>query len=165
MEISLVFDSNGISHSRSSAELEVLLRDARPWLYRLALAITASAELAEDATQEALIRATRSTQKLQAVDDPRAWLRTVTVRCAISALSARHTPTDVEESLEADPTESVAVRMTLSRLTPTDRAILALAHFEELSYAEIGAALDLPLGTVASRLHAARSAFRKEWSK
>ena len=57
----------------------------------------------------------------------------------------------------------MAVRHALSRLAPKDRALLALAHMEGLSYAELSDTLGIPSGTVGSRLHAAREAFRKEW--
>ena len=165
MQISLSSRIQSFALARSTAEVESRLRDARPWIYRLALAITASPEAAEDVAQEALIRAARSTDKLKSVEEPKAWLRTVVVRCAITSLKKTALPEKVTSSTEVDPTESLAVRETLSRLDSTDRAVLALAHFEELSYAEIGQALEIPVGTVASRLHAAREAFRKEWRK
>ena len=165
MQISLSSRIHSSVVARTTAEVEALLRDARPWIYRLALAITANPEAAEDVAQEALIRAARSTDKLRSVDEPRAWLRTVVVRCAITSLKKSAVTETIASSADVDPTESLAVRETLSRLDPTDRAILALSHFEELSYAEIGKALDIPVGTVASRLHAAREAFRKEWRK
>jgi len=165
MQISLASHISSTTARRSIAEVDAILRDARPWLYRLALAVTARPDTAEDVTQEALVRAARSREKLQAVDEPRAWLRTVVVRCAVTALGCATSEAVLENTVEADPTDALAVRHTLSRLDPTDRAVLALAHFEELTYAEIGQVLDIPVGTVASRLHAAREAFRKEWRK
>ena len=165
MQISLASSIPGFAAKRTAAEVEAILRDARPWLYRLALAISAKPDLAEDITQDALIRAAKSSEKLRSVTEPHAWLRTVLVRCAVTALGRIPPVPEVEGVVATDPTESLAVQGTLSRLNPADRALLALAHFEELSYAEIGAALDIPVGTVASRLHAARDAFRKEWRK
>ncbi len=154
-----------MSAKRTAAEVDALLRDARPWLYRLALAVTARPEAAEDATQEALVRATRSQEKLRSVDEPRAWLRKVVVRCAIDAHPRTPETFDPDYPVAHDPTEAIAVRQTLRRLDATDRAVLALAHFEGLSYAEIALALEIPVGTVGSRLHSAREAFREEWSK
>jgi len=165
MQISLAARLNQAIAMRTRAEVDALLRDSRPWLYRLALAITARTEIAEDVVQEALVRAARSRDKLASAAEPRAWLRTVVVRCAITALAKVPAEPQADRPCDADPTEALAVRHTLGRLNPADQAILALAHFEELSYAEIGQALDIPVGTVASRLHAAREAFRKEWRK
>ena len=165
MQISLASSITGFVAKRTTAEVEAILRDARPWLYRLALAISARPDLAEDITQDALIRASKSSEKLRSVKEPHAWLRTVLVRCAITALGRDIPASKVNGTVLTDPTESLAVQSVLGRLNPADRVLLALAHFEELSYAEIGLALDVPVGTVASRLHAAREAFRKEWRK
>jgi len=165
MQISLVSPISNLAATRTYAEIDVLLRDARPWLYRLALAITTKPDMAEDVTQDALLRATRSRDKLRSAAEPRAWLRTIVVRCALTALGKAASLPFEDRAVIADPTDSVAVQITLARLDPTDRVLLALAHFEELSYSEIGELLEVPVGTVASRLHAAREAFRKEWRK
>ena len=102
MEASLIGRVEGQVHNRSNAEIEALLLDLRPWLYRLALAITGDAESAEDAAQEALIRAHRHKNKLNEVDEPKAWLRTIVVRCAINAIqptkpTAKEEPTHAQE--------------------------------------------------------------------
>jgi len=165
MESILASPQHAFAPSRSAAEIEELLRDVRPWLYRLALAITAHPDLAEDAAQEALLRATKSVRTLQRADEPKAWLRKTTVRCALTAISRVRPPASGDQLVQDDPTEALAVRQTLNRLELNDRVILALAHFEELSYAEIASALEIPIGTVGSRLFAAREAFRKEWRK
>jgi len=47
------------------------------------------------------------------------------------------------------------------RLKPRDREIILMQHFHELSYAEIAEALNVPIGTVMSRLYNARSALKK----
>jgi len=165
MQISLSSTIQSLTVKRTNAEIDTLLRDARPWLYRLALAITARADTAEDVAQEALIRAARSREKLRSVTEPKAWLRTIVVRCAISSLGQPAAAAQADKPVNDDPTEAMAVRLTLNRLDATDRAVLALAHFEDLTYEEIGQVLNIPVGTVASRLHTAREAFRKEWKK
>lgn len=55
------------------------------------------------------------------------------------------------------------VQEALSRLSPTLREILLLAYFNRLSYAQIAEDLEIPLGTVKSRLHAAVAAFGRAW--
>ena len=54
-----------------------------------------------------------------------------------------------------------AIQRAMIRLTPDQQEILRLRHFLELSYAEISACLDIPQGTVMSRLHSARKNLRK----
>ena len=164
MDSALPSQVQTMSDLRTSADVEALLVAQRPWLFRLAQAIVGSRDGAEDAAQEALFRATRSRARLAQVDDPRAWLRRVLVRCALDILAARPLVElgegpGARATLEGD----VAVRHALSRLAPKDRALLALAHMEGLSYAELSDTLGIPSGTVGSRLHAAREAFRKEW--
>lgn len=55
------------------------------------------------------------------------------------------------------------VQRSLDRLSPALREVLLLAYFQRLSYAQIAEDLDIPLGTVKSRLHAAVAAFGKQW--
>lgn len=147
---------------RSRSEVVDFLRDARPWAYRLALAVVGIAEVAEDVAQESIVRAWRSQGKLTQADDMRAWLRTVVVRQAITALK-RRTFSEIPEVAAKDEEPSMQVRAVLMTMPPETRALLALAYFEGLTYAELAEVLGIPEGTVASRLHAAKSAFRTEW--
>jgi RNA polymerase sigma-70 factor (ECF subfamily) len=55
------------------------------------------------------------------------------------------------------------VQQALDLLPPLLREILLLAYFQRLSYVQIHEELDIPLGTVKSRLHAAVAAFAKKW--
>ena len=55
------------------------------------------------------------------------------------------------------------VQRALGMLSPTLREILLLAYFQRLSYAQISDDLEIPLGTVKSRLHAAVASFAKSW--
>ena len=166
MESSLRSRITATMHQRTERDVDALISESRAWLYRLALAIVASSDAAEDAVQETLLRASKSRGKLRDVDDPKAWLRQVLVRRAITQLQSRkHVPLLEAEEVGSDQAEVVAVRATLNRLQPVERAMLALWHFEGLSYEEMARMLDIPVGTVGSRLSAAREAFRKEWAK
>ena len=149
---------------RSRAEVVDFLKDARPWAYRLALAIVGEPDLAEDVAQEATVRAWRAQGTLAGTTDMRAWLRRVVVRQAVTALGRRRT-VDLPETAAPDVEPSLQVRAVLAGLPPETRALLGLAYFEGLSYAELAAALEVPEGTVASRLHAARAAFRAAWGE
>jgi RNA polymerase sigma-70 factor, ECF subfamily len=55
------------------------------------------------------------------------------------------------------------VQRALDTLSPTMREVLLLAYFQRLSYAQIATDLEIPLGTVKSRLHAAVAGFAKAW--
>ena len=146
-------------------EINRWISDSRPWVFRLALAIIGQRDAAEDAAQEAVLRASRSWRKIADADDPKAWLRRVLVRCALDELKRnKRAPMVSERSSEIDG-DSFAVRQTLNRLDASDRSLLALVHFEQLSYQEIADLLDIPVGTVGSRISKARDSFRKEWER
>lgn len=66
------------------------------------------------------------------------------------------TSLDPLESLERDEREAL-LRRAVERLTPVHRTVLRLRDWEDLSYDEIARALDVPVGTVRSRLHNARA--------
>jgi RNA polymerase sigma-70 factor (ECF subfamily) len=57
------------------------------------------------------------------------------------------------------------VQQAISALSPTLREILLLAYFQRLSYAQIADDLEIPLGTVKSRLHAAVAGFARHWKR
>ena len=80
-------------------------------------------------------------------------------RRAADAAPVAETPADKP----AEERRARAVRRTLDRLAAKHREILVLYEMEELSGREISAALGIPEGTVWTRLHHARRAFRKIW--
>lgn len=143
------------------------LDEQRVWMYRLAMKIVGDAETAEDVVQESLVRASR-----RAPNDPDArhgFLRKIVVREALRAVSARKREPLLAkldpESATSEDSSDLCVRQTLARLLPEHRAILALILGEGLSYEEAALALDIPAGTVASRLSAAKASFRKFWEE
>jgi len=58
-----------------------------------------------------------------------------------------------------------AVQKAMDQLPPALKEILLLAYFQRLSYAQIADDLEIPLGTVKSRLHAAVATFAKRWNE
>lgn len=116
--------------------------------------------------QEVAVRALRFWQS----DDMggfEAWVRRVAVRCAVTMLAERRQATLEEDAFARDENLPLrlAVDAVLDRLTPEQRALLGLALGERWSYAEIAEALEIPVGTVASRLHTAKLAFKKQWGE
>ena len=150
--------------ARPRAEVVDFLKDSRPWAYRLALAVVGAPDLAEDVAQEAMVRAWRAQGTLARATDMKAWLRRVVVRQALTTLGRRRT-VELPEMASPDLEPSLQVRAVLAGLPTEMRALLALAYFEGLTYAEMAAALEIPEGTVASRLHTARAAFRSAWGE
>jgi RNA polymerase sigma-70 factor, ECF subfamily len=149
------------------ADFAALLDEQRVWICKLALKIVGSREEAEDVVQTTLLQAWRRHRSLQDKEKLQGWLRQIVVRTSLNRLRAqKRTPAlSEEQALFPSDEESVMVRMTLSHMKPDQRAILALAIGERLSYREIAEALDIPEGTVSSRLNSAKSTFRKLWEE
>jgi RNA polymerase sigma-70 factor (ECF subfamily) len=148
---------------------EVLAAAAGDRLYAIARLILRSSDLAEDAVQEALVRAW---QQLPSLRDPErfdAWLyRLVVNACADQGRQLRRWPQQVRP-LQLDPAigdaaGSVADRDQLerafTRLKPEQRAVVVLHHYSGFSAAEIARILGIPEGTARSRLHYATEAMR-----
>jgi RNA polymerase sigma-70 factor, ECF subfamily len=129
----------------------------------------ADAGQAEELTQETFLAVVRGAARYQ----PRALFRTYLYAIAFRILRAyrrkqvfRATflgqPREGQEAAGRDGTEAaVVLRQALRKLDRTDREILMLREFEELSYAEISELLNLPLNTVRSRLFRARVALKE----
>ncbi|MBA2557652.1 MAG: RNA polymerase sigma factor [Chloroflexi bacterium] len=148
---------------------EVLATSAGDRLYAVARLILRSADLAEDAVQEALVRAWQQLPSLRDPDRFDAWLyRLVVNACADQGRQLRRwsqqvRPLPVEPSI-GDDTKSVADREQLergfSRLKPEQRAVVVLHYYSGFSAAEIAHMLGIPEGTARSRLHYATEAMR-----
>lgn len=154
----------------ASAAAEIVVRRWREPAFRVALSVTGNRELAEDVAQEVLVRLAKHWTKLETEEITRAWVRKTAVRRALTLLQSkrRHTLPEIPPDLDGaklDPTDAVAVQQTLAKLKPEQRALLGLVIAEGWTYAEVGVALGIPEGTVGSRLHAAKEAFREAWQE
>ena len=148
---------------------EVLATAAADRLYAVARLILRSADLAEDAVQEALVRAWRQLPSLRDPDRFDAWLHRLVVNaCADQGRQLRRwskqvRPLLLETSVD-DDTGSVADREQLERgfrrLKPEQRAVVVLHYYSGFSAAEIARIVGIPEGTARSRLHYATAALR-----
>jgi RNA polymerase sigma factor (sigma-70 family) len=145
--------------------LDQLLDELAPYVRRLCARIAPAA--ADDATQEALLAIFRGLPSLRAPEAIMTWGRSVTVRTAMRF--ARQLDQEVAAGpTPADPCvpsfEGLAdIDDALARLPLSQRAVLVLRTREGLSEQEIATTLGISAGTVKSRLHRARAAFREMW--
>ena len=152
-------------------ELESLLAENAPLAYRVALGVLRNPAEAEDVAQEALIRAYRKFDRLRDVQRFRNWLVRVSFRLALDrSRSARRR--EQRETLWAQPelrppvqsVEEIAASRqfedrlgrALDELPHRLRLVMLLTAIEGHSVDEVAALLDVPSGTVKSRLFAAR---------
>ena len=138
-------------------------------LYGIARMILRDTELAEDATQEALVRAWRDLPSLRDVERFDAWLYRLIVRaCADVGRDRRRWRTEItvlrSEPAESDRASELAdrdqIERGLRRLNGVQRTILVMTYYIGLSPSETAHALELPVGTVKSRLHYAIEALK-----
>jgi RNA polymerase sigma factor (sigma-70 family) len=146
--------------------LDRLLDELTPYVGRLCQGVAPNA--ADDATQEALMAIFRNLRRLRAPEAIVSWVRVLTVRAALRVardaareLAAGDVPERHDDRVRAETL--VDITDALERIPPEQRAVLLLRQFEGLSEREVAQALNLPVGTVRSRLHRARASFRKEW--
>lgn len=145
--------------------MAVLLDVLAPYVGRICGPIALDA--GPDAVQETLIAVLRG---LRGLRDPEAlygWVRAIAVREAVrvARLQARTVPAELDELPAAgDPQLAADVRDVLDRLSPQHRAALVLRDLEGLDEQEVARLLDVPAGTVKSRLHRARASFRRAWT-
>ena len=139
-------------------------------LYAAAYRMTSNAADAEDLVQETMLRAYRAFDRFAPGTNAKAWLYTILERVRTDAFrKAGRRPSTVE--LEDDG-PAVAGRQdallqgrdlekVLGALPENFRLAVLLRDVEELSYEEIAAALQIPLGTVMSRIHRGRALLRE----
>ncbi|HWB78118.1 MAG TPA: RNA polymerase sigma factor [Nannocystaceae bacterium] len=144
--------------------LEEILVHAERLLQRWLVA--ALGDLAPDVLQEVLLRVYR---KLATLRDPRAfdaWVRRLAHRELLRTLrhERRHAHDELGDVVEEPPPPDdlrARLPLLLIELPPSSRSVLALHYLDDLSLAEIAIVVELPLGTVKSRLALGLRALRK----
>jgi RNA polymerase sigma-70 factor (ECF subfamily) len=152
-------------------------------LYQTLVHVSGSAEDARDVLQDTFLRAYEKLDQFQGDSSFYTWVYRIGVNLALSGHRRRRSrPTcrgigdhgadraleAVDESADADPTYPLEraereqiVEAALRQLGPEHRAVVILKDFDGRRYEEIGAILDVPVGTVRSRLHRARCELRE----
>jgi RNA polymerase sigma-70 factor (ECF subfamily) len=138
-------------------------------LFAVAHRILRDFDAAGDALQVTLLRIWRDLPALRDPERIEAWAYRALVRACYDQLrKQRRTVPDLRllnmETTSADPAVSVINREELERafrrLSPDQRAVIVLQYYRDLSLAEIAEILQVPLGTVRSRVHYAKRVLR-----
>jgi len=139
-------------------------------LYATAVLILRDHSLADDATQETIVRVWRDLPSLRDPDRFDAWLRRLLVNaCRDEGRRQRRRRPEMtllpsHEPAVGDSSTTLADRDALERgfrrLTPDHRTAVVLHHYIGLSLPEVAAAIGVPLGTAKSRVHHATLALR-----
>lgn len=142
------------------------LRSLLPQSAAYALSLLGERRDAEDAVQQAALRAW---QRRSQFDGRRTfkpwWFAILRNQCLDQLRVAKRAPlyVEVNEMSSSSPADESAIdrralAWAIEKLTESQRDVLRLKYFGDLTYEELSQALDIPLGTVMSRLHSARIA-------
>lgn len=162
-------------------KFEAIFHCYKNMVYKLAYLTLGNAQEAEDVMQEVFIKVYRAHDSFHPEKGNfNTWLRRITINHSISRQRRKSLPSLSLENLEEEgvnlpershelPEEIVikqeetrSVQRAMSCLDRKHRAILALRYYDNLSYNEISQVLEIPLGTVKSRINSAIKTLRKE---
>jgi RNA polymerase sigma-70 factor, ECF subfamily len=141
----------------SASDLEALFRLYWPRAHRAAYLVTHDTQAAEDIAQESFLAAIRALDTFDRRRPFGPWLHRIVVNRSIDWARARRLRAEVELGDEvpgADPKADLGgdALAALARLAPEHRAVIVMRYLLEFTPGEIAEALDLPRGTVNSRL-------------
>jgi len=154
-----------------SAQVRARVEVQREPLYRLAYSWCHDAALADDLVQETMLRALGRAGQLRDQARLKGWLCAILANCLKDYYRGTGPlePLDDEMPSHAESPEAASashqlaarVRAEIGRLPLGQRQVVTLVDLEGFSYAEVGEILEVPIGTVMSRLCRAREALRQ----
>lgn len=133
-------------------------------MYKTAIVILKNEDDAYDALQDALIKMYRNIQNLQNIETFKFWSRRIIVNCCYDIINKNKKVIDITTKLTANYEETRediydcedSLVKTLEKIEPDLRLTATLYYYNDLSTKEIGEILQIPIGTVKSRLARAR---------
>ena len=148
-----------------------LVRRHRAGVVNVVYRMCGDAALAEDAAQECFIRAWQHLHTYRPQSPFRNWLYRIATNCAINELRRVKPVVDIDDLYLPDDRRgpeagaeqrerAAAVQAAILALPAAGRSALILREYEGLSYRDIAETLDIPIGTVMSRLNYARRLLR-----
>jgi RNA polymerase sigma-70 factor (ECF subfamily) len=156
------------------AAFHILVDRHAPELFRLAVSLSARRADAEDVVQETFIGAYQGLSRFDARASVKTWLKRILMRQAARAWnkSKRGRSMLPIETVDVMPPRRerrsattlvdgrIDVGAVVRTLAPEHREVIVMREFEQMSYTEIAEVLQVPIGTVESRLHRARAELR-----
>jgi RNA polymerase sigma-70 factor (ECF subfamily) len=156
-----------MSEADSHCDIRQLVEEHYEMLFRFAWRLSGSREDAEDLTQQTYLIAQRKLHQLQDPAAVRSWLCTILRHHFLRSVD--HSSVTLEAVPEPDDThttpddfDSEGLQSALNELPEEFRTTLVLFYFGDLSYKEIAQQLDVPLGTVMSRLARGREQLKQK---
>lgn len=138
-------------------QMQEILAEYGPMVYRLAMAYLRHREDVEDTYQDVFLKLIRHQPQFEAPAHQKAWFIRVTINCCKDRLkkaSRRDLPLD--ENVPAEPTDYSALYEALGKLAEQERTLVHLYYYEGYTSEEIGMLLAMNSSTVRSKLNRAR---------
>jgi RNA polymerase sigma-70 factor (ECF subfamily) len=159
------------SHYFRFNKIDHKLSEHRVRLHRMAVAWCGDSSLADDLVQDTLAKALEKQEQLKDEERLGAWLYRILHNCWMEYLRTRKPEVDIDD-MELTCTDCPErhfsenqlvehVQMAVASLPLTQRQVITLVDLEGCSYEQVALILDIPMGTVMSRLSRARDAMRK----
>ena len=159
------------AHSAGEVDFTALVIAHHAALYRYAYRLCGCATEAEDLTQQAFLVAQQKLYQLREAERASAWLYAVLRSCFLKSIRKQRPANaqggffeveDVaDETPEVDEIDRELLAAALASLPEDFRLVVLMFYFEDLSYQEIAEQLEIPIGTVMSRLSRAKGHLRK----
>jgi RNA polymerase sigma-70 factor (ECF subfamily) len=134
-------------------------------LFRLAVSLLGNAADAEDVLQETFAGAYRSARRFEGRSSVKTWLTRILVTQVNVLRRSKRQVGPIDEHVPArvgSADTKIDLQAALQQLSEEHREVLLLREFEKLSYEEMAQVLDVPRGTVESRLHRARNELKEK---
>lgn len=164
-----------IRHCADTAAFEQFWQPHRPRVWRLVARLAGNVDLADDLTQEVSLRAFQGFGTFRSGSSAYTWLYRIAVNVVLRHRERPAPDTVPWDSAAQTPDPSLTpqaavlqaeirpiVWAALERLPDEQRTTIILSVYEGLKYREIAAVLEVPLGTVKSRLHIGMARLREE---
>lgn len=154
-------------HEGDELAMGALIAKHRTRLVRVAANVLRDPFEAEDVAQDAFLKAFREIHRLRDDSAFSGYIYKICIRLCMDRLRSRRTEPLVIDKPQPSKGQQIETRvlveMLLKELSPDLRLTLVLREMEQLSYEEVANAMNVPVGTVRSRLHTARERFRDLW--
>ena len=178
LSLSQFHDRAGLGLDREMAEekeFEMFIRSYQNMVFSVSARIVGNLTDAEDITQEVFLKAYDRFTELRTSGTVSGWLKTVATNLSINHLNRYRSrwrffseqAESVEVAAEAEPESDrrEALELAIRKLPDSQRVPLVLFHFEEMSYEEIAAKLQVSLAKVKSDIHRGRETLKRLLTK
>jgi len=178
LSLSQFHDRAGLGLDREMAEekeFEMFIRSYQNMVFSVSARIVGNLTDAEDITQEVFLKAYDRFTELRTSGTVGGWLKTVATNLSINHLnryrsrwrffSEQTEPVEIAAEAEPESDRREALELAIRKLPDPQRVPLVLFHFEEMSYEEIAAKLQVSLAKIKSDIHRGRETLKRLLTK